>query len=235
MLRIHFAAAALAACMLLIVAQPLRAAAIFYNDRPTFLTNAGSVTQYGFEVSEGFPAATGPSSSVTSFAGGTITTSVTVGVARTEIYPAGSGNQVLGEISFSVAPFAPTPLTLHFLPARRAIGFDAYIEFANLTESIDIQFDDGSSTSFSMQDADGNLATPNFFGVTSDRPISSLTTSGHVGSLNGMETLMDNLAVDVPEPGGAMMALAAIAAVGITASRRAAPSRGRTSIVRGGL
>ena len=206
-----------------------------YANRATFLAHGDNVTTYGFETSEGFPSATGGGSgAVPSFAGGTITTSVPVGIARTQIYPAGSGNQVLGEMSFSAAPFAPTPLTLNLSPARRAIGFDAYMEFANMTESIDVRFDDGSTGTFSIVDVDGNLATPNFFGITSDSPIASLTTSGHVGSLNGQETLMDNLSVDVPEP-AAMATFAAVAAVSITAFRSVSRSRGRTSTWCGGL
>jgi hypothetical protein len=201
-----------------ILAQPLCAGFIVYNNRATFLSNAGSVNQYGFEVAEGFPAANVGSAAVPSFAGGTITTSVPVGIAQTQIYPSGSGNQVLGEISFSVAPFAPTPLTLHFAPARRVVGFDVFFRFANIAESVDVDLVDNSSLSFPKQDSDGNLATPEFFGIVSDTPIASITTSGHSGSLDGIETLMDNMAVDVPEPGSGMVTATGIALL-VTARR----------------
>jgi hypothetical protein len=221
-------AVALAAWALLVGVRPLSAAWIVYDNRPAFLSNAGSVNIYGFEVSEGFPAATGGgASTVHSFAGETITTSVP-GVAQTQIYPAGSGNQVLGELSFRVAPFAPTPLTLNFAPARRVVGFDVFFPFANVPESVNINFIDGNALSFSKQDSDGNLATPEFFGITSDTPIASITTSGHSASLDGLETLMDNFAVDVPEPSGIL----AIAGIALTASsRRARPRR----TARGGM
>src|SRR6188472_233796 len=102
------------------VARPASGAVMLYSDRPTFLAHAGSVTTYGFEIAEGFPDASS-SPGVSSFAGGTIKTSVPAGIAALLHFPNASANQVLGEQSFLAAPFAPTPLTLTFGPNRGAV------------------------------------------------------------------------------------------------------------------
>jgi PEP-CTERM motif len=200
------------------------AAVMLYSDRPTFLAHSGSVTTYGFEVAEGFPDA-GTIHGVPSFAGGTITTAVPAGFAALFHFPNLSSNQVLGEQTLIVGPIASTPLTLTFGPNRGAIGFDIYFPVAGESGTVTVGFADNTSSMFNLVDNDANTATSIFWGVVSTVPIKQLTSSGTSGSLLGMMTMLDNVAVDAPEPSG--LALAAFGALGTLAGRRRARDYGR--------
>jgi len=89
---------------------------------------------------------------------------------------------------------------LTFNPVREVVGFDLYLPMTSETATVTVAFGDNTSSVFPLTDADGNNATPIFWGIISDVPLRQLTTSGNFSSLTGMTTLVDNLATDVPEP-----------------------------------
>ena len=192
----------LAAILCLACVPALASADAVFADPVAFQAAGGYAKTFGFEVSEGFPAASAP---ITSFYGGQIGAMSpfgTPGPASIELYPGKpSSNQVLAGLFSDGTPFR-VPLTLTFKLPRFAIGFDDLdldgIELA----TVQVTHVKGDVDTYNFSDDDNQVSTPVFFGVTSPKGIRSVTVYAENPLCDAIfcftPNSIDNLRVSIP-------------------------------------
>ncbi|HEV8290527.1 MAG TPA: hypothetical protein VGP94_01325 [Tepidisphaeraceae bacterium] len=183
------------------------AAGVVYSNRAAFEAAIGPRKTYTFEVSDGFASAPAPITFVdTPFP----RASSNGGPASLDLYGPG-GNQALTGRSNNQVDRTAT-LTITPAPLQNAIGFDILDLGSPIAEATTIVVNDATDrpvVPYQIQDNDGNPATPVFFGVIWDVPITSVDAWGENLICAGpgicyTPNLIDNLTV-APEPGVFMM------------------------------
>lgn len=180
----------------------LISADVVFTNPAAFQAAGGYNKTFGFEISEGFPAASSPISSFYDGQVGAMSPFGTPGPASIELYPGKpSINQVLTGLASDGTPFR-VPLTLTFKLPRFAIGFDdmdlAGIELA----TVQVTHVNGDVETHTFSDDDNQVNTPVFFGVTSPKGIKSLTIYAENPLCDALfcftPNSIDNLHVTIP-------------------------------------